>query len=109
MMALFVMLAQKILAVIVAIGGAHDYMDVILVGLFVLAERNAPLVVELNDDHRTLDTIIENAVVIHAAHPAKVGIPQVPLHFLQPYLGMIRPRPSDMQLNQTKQQIVLRI
>src|SRR6266850_3291598 len=105
MVALFVMLAEKVFAVIVAIGGAHDYMDVIFVRLFVLAERDTPLVVELNDDHWTLDAIIENTVVFHAAHPAKVGIPQVPLHFLQPYLGMIRPRPSDMQLNQTKQQV----
>ena len=75
MVALFVMLAQKIFAVVVAIGGAHDYMDVIFVGLFVLAKCDTPLVVELNDDHRTLDAIIENAVVVHAAHPAKVGIP----------------------------------
>jgi hypothetical protein len=109
MVAQFVMLAQKIFAVIVAIGGAHDYMDVILVGLFVLAERDTPLVVELNDDHRTLDAIIENAVVIHAAHPAKVGITQMALHFLHPHLGMIRASPADMQLNQTKQKIVLRI
>ena len=108
MVALFVMLAQEIPAVIVAVGGAHDYMDVIFVRLFVLAKRDAPLVIEFNDDHRTLDAIIENAVVIHAAHPAKVGIPEMPRYFLHPHLGMIRPRPSDMQLNQTKQQIVLR-
>ena len=102
------MLAQKIFAVIVAVGGAHDDMDVIFVGLFVLAKRDTPLVVELNDDHRTLDAIIENAVVIHAAHPAKVGVPQMALHFLHPHLGMIRASPADMQLNQTKQKIVLR-
>src|SRR5678815_3791574 len=99
MVALFVMLAKQIFAVVVAIGGAHDYMDVILAGLFVSAERDTPLVVELNDDHWTLDAIIENAVVIHAAHPAKVCIPQMPLNFLHPHLGMIRASPADMQLN----------
>jgi hypothetical protein len=108
MVALLVVLAQKIFAVVVAVWGAHDYMDVIFVRLFVLPERNAPLMVELNDDDRTLDAIVKHTVVIHAAHPAKVGIPQMALHFLHSYLGMIRPHPSDMQLNQTQQQIVLR-
>ena len=108
MMALLVMLAQKIFAVVIAVRRAHDYVDVIFVGLFVLAERNAPLVVELNDNDRALDSIIKNTVVIHAAHPAKVGVPQVALHFLYPHLGMIRASPADMQLNQTKQKIVLR-
>ena len=75
MVALFVMLAQKIFAVVVAVGGTHHYMDVVFVGLFILAKRDTPLVVELYDDHRTLDAIVENAVVLHAAHPAKIGIP----------------------------------
>ena len=45
---------------------------------------DTPLEVELNDDHRTLDAILENAVVLHAAHPAKVGIVQMLHHFLHP-------------------------
>src|SRR5262245_54660862 len=108
MMALLVMLAQKIFAVVVAVRRAHDYVDVIFVGLFVLAEGNATLVVELNDNHRALDSIIENTVVIHAAHPAKASIPQMLLYFLHSHLSMIRSHASDMQLKQTKQQVVLR-
>src|SRR5262245_18512808 len=73
--ALLVVLAYKVFAVVVTVRRAHDDMDVIFVRLFVLAERNAPLMVELDDDDRALDTIVKHAVVVHAAHPAKVGIP----------------------------------
>src|SRR5262245_30044568 len=89
MVATLVVLAQEIFAVVVAVGGAQDDMDVIFVRLFVLAERNASLMVELNDDHRALDAIVENTVVVHAAHPTKVSIAQVLLYFLHSYPSMI--------------------
>jgi hypothetical protein len=102
------MLAQKIFAVIVAVRRAHYDVDMILIGLLVLAERDAPLMVELDDDHRALDAIIKNAVVLHAAHPAKVGISQMALYFFHSYLSVVRPHPADVQLNQAKQQFMLR-
>jgi uncharacterized membrane protein len=108
MMALLVMLAQEVFAVIVAVRRADDYMDVIFIGLLVLAKRNAPLVIELDDNHRALNAIIKNAVIFHTAHPAKMSIAQVPLHFLHSYSRMIRAHPSDMQLDQAKQKVVLR-
>ena len=108
MMALLVMLAQQVFSVVVAVGGTNNDMDVIFVRLFVLAERNASLVVEFNDDDRTLDAIIKNTVVFYTAHPAKMSISQVPLHFLPSYSRMIRPRPSHVQLDQAKQKVVLR-
>src|SRR5262245_14893404 len=73
MVTLLVVLAQKVFAVIVTVRGAHDDMDVIFVRLFVLAERNAPLMIKLNDDDRALNAIVKYTVVVHAAHPAKVG------------------------------------
>ena len=50
-MAVLVMLAQQIFTIVVAVGRAHDDVDVVLVGLGMLAERDAALVVELDDDH----------------------------------------------------------
>src|SRR5215510_16089653 len=108
MMAPLVMLAQKIFAVVVAVRRAHDYVDMIFVGLLVLAKRNAPLMVELNDNDWALDSIIKNTVVVHAAHPAKVSIPQVLLYFFHSHPSMIRSHASNVQLKQTKQQVVLR-
>ena len=99
MMVMLVMLTQKVFAVVVTVGRAHHYMDVIFIGLLVLAKRNSPLVVELNDNHRALDSIVENTVVVHAAHPAKVGIPQLLPYFLHSYLSMVRSHASDMKLN----------
>src|SRR5262245_7279910 len=98
MMAMLVVLTQKIFAVVVTIGRAHHYMDVIFIRLPVLAKRDAPLMVELNDDDRALDSIIKNTVVVHAAHPAKVSIPQVLLYFLHSYPSMIRSHASNVQL-----------
>ena len=109
MIAMLIVLTQKIFAVVVAIGRAHHYVDVIFVGLLVLAKRNAPLVVELNDNDRALDSIIKNTVVAHAAHPAKVSIPQILLYFLHSHPSMIRSHASNVQLKQTKQQVVLRM
>ena len=98
MMAMLVVLTQKVFAVVVAVGRAHHYMDVIFIGLLVLAKRDAPLVVELNDDDRALNSIIKNAVVVHAAHPAKVSIPQVLRYFLHSPPSMIRSHASHMEL-----------
>src|SRR6266496_3298208 len=82
-MAVLVVLAQQILAVVVAVGRAHDDVDMILVGLGVFAERNAALVVELDDNHGALDAVVKYAVVFHAAHPAEVSVFQMSLDFFQ--------------------------
>jgi hypothetical protein len=57
-MGLLVMLSQEVLAVVIAVGRAKDHVDVVLIGLRVLAECNPSLVVELDDDHRILYTIV---------------------------------------------------
>jgi hypothetical protein len=69
-----VMLAQQILAVVVAIGRTDNDVDVIFVRFAMFTESDATLMIELDDDHRTLDTVIKSAVVRHATHPAKVGV-----------------------------------
>src|SRR5262245_40596363 len=98
MMAMLVVLTQKVFAVVVTIGRAHHYMDVIFIRLLVLAKRDAPLVVELNDNHRALDSIVENTFVVHAAHPAKLSIPQMLLYFFHSHPSMIRSHASHVEL-----------
>src|SRR5512147_1271115 len=74
MVAELIMLAQQILAVVVAIGRTDNDVNVIFVWFGVFAKGDAPLMIELDDDHGTLDTVIKSAVVRHPAHPAKAGI-----------------------------------
>ncbi len=62
-----VMLAQQISAVIVAVGRAHDDVNMIFVMLFVLGKGLAGLMIELDQQHRAMDAVIENAVFFHAA------------------------------------------
>ena len=74
MVAELVMLAQQILAVVIAIGRTDNDVDVIFVRLAMFTEGDAALMIEFDDDHGTLDTVIKSAVVRHPAHPAKAGI-----------------------------------
>jgi hypothetical protein len=62
-----VMLAPQISAVVVAVGRARDYVNVIFVMLFVLGKGLAGLMIELDQQHRAMDAVIENAVFFHAA------------------------------------------
>ena len=109
MVSLLVMLAQKVLAIVVAVRGAYDDVDVIPVRLYILAECNAPLVIELDDDYRALDAVVKDAIVFHASHPAKISLPEVLLHFCHFYLGMSRSHPADVDIYQTEQKVVLGI
>jgi hypothetical protein len=61
------MLAPQISAVVVAVGRARDYVNVIFVMLFVLGKGLAGLMIELDQQHRAMDAVIENAVFFHAA------------------------------------------
>ena len=45
-------------------------------------EGDAALVVELDEDDRAVDTVVENRVVAGAAHPGKVGLVEVMLDLL---------------------------
>jgi hypothetical protein len=63
------MLAQQISAVIVAVGRAHDDVNMIFVMLFVLGKGLAGLMIELDQQHRAMDAVIENAVFLPRRRP----------------------------------------
>ena len=59
---LLVVLAQQVLAVVVAVGRAHDGVDVVRVpGTRGPAQRDGRLVIELDQDDRAMDAVVEDA------------------------------------------------
>ena len=78
------MLAQEIAAVIVAIWRAHDGMDVVARRLVVVVD-DARLVVELDEDYRREDPVIERAMVVDRADPGEMSL----------RLDGASPRPSE--------------
>jgi len=74
-----VVLAKKIAAVIVAIGRAHDSMDVVARRLVVIVD-DARLVVELDEDYRREDAVVEGAMVVDRADPGEMSSVEMALH-----------------------------
>ena len=78
-----VVLTQQILAVVVAVRGSDDGMDVRRVrnaGGHQMAQPDRLLVIELDQDHRTVDAVIEDEVAILARatpRPASGSIQRV--------------------------------
>ena len=108
-MSVLIVLAQEIFTVIIAVGRAHDHVNMIFVGLGMLPKRDATLMIELDNDHRALQPVIKCAVVFDSAHPAKIGIVQVPFDLFELEARMARVHPPNMVIRQAQQQIVLRI
>ena len=57
-----VMLAQQILAVVIAVGCAHHRVDVVL-GRGVVAQPDPAVVIELDHQQRAVDAVIERIVI----------------------------------------------
>jgi hypothetical protein len=71
---LLVMLAQEILAVIVAVRRPHHAVDVVGRRLLI-AQRNAALMVEFDENNWTVHAVIEYAVLVDAARPGEGAVP----------------------------------
>src|SRR5215211_5044664 len=67
-----VMLAEEILAVVVAVRRSNHGMNVVARRL-VVVEGDPGLVVEFHQDDRTVHPVIEDAVLLAAAHPGEMG------------------------------------
>src|SRR5262245_63423820 len=101
------MLPQEVFTVIVAVGRSYNDVDMIFVGFGMFSEGDAALMVEFDDDHRTLHAVIKCAVVIHAAHPAEMSILQMTLHLRHFNLRMSVANPTHMVFDQVEQKVVL--
>ena len=74
---------QQVDAVIVAVGRAHNRMNVELRRLRV-GQKHPGVVIELDEDHRTLDAVVERARRIEAADPAEMRLGQMPFDLKRP-------------------------
>src|SRR5262245_55766997 len=91
-----VVLAEKVSAVVVAVGGSNDGVDVEACRL-VAVEGDAWLVVELDEYYRALDSVVEHVVVTRSTHPHEMCVIEVLAEGLQPLFGMSLPQPPGVQ------------
>src|SRR5215475_6390835 len=81
MIVLGIVLAQQVLAVVVAIGRAHHRVDVVA-GRFIVVVDDARLVIELDEHHGIDETIVKGASVIERTDPSEMRVTQVALRLL---------------------------
>ena len=78
MRGMLVVLLQQIEPVVVAVGCAHDGMNMELRG-FRVGEEHAGVMVELDERHRALHPVVERAVLAESADPAEMRFGKMPL------------------------------
>ena len=103
---LFSVLPQQVLAVVIAVGSPHHGVDMISRGLVVVQE-DAILVVKLDENHRAVHPVIEDAVLISAAHPGKVGIVEMLPYLVHFELGVIGTHSVDIGADQIEREGLL--
>ena len=97
------MLPQQILAIVIAVGGADDSVDVLARGSLGAGQGDGALVVEFNQHHGALDAVIKNAVLFRAAHPAEVRGIEMLFHIGHFHLGMAIGEIPDVHFNEPMQ------
>ena len=107
MMAALIVLAQEIPAVIVAVRRAHDNVDMVSIMILELWKGLAGLMIEFDDDDRTVNPIIENAVLFDSAAPGKMSVMKMPHDFSHFNFGVARPHTPDVKFDQTQELVVL--
>ena len=107
MLCLLVVLPQQVLAIIVAIRRPYDDVNVAPVVLFVLRKCLAGLMIEFDDEYRAVNAVVKNAIHFYAASPREIGIAKMALHFRHFDLSVAGSEASDMNVDETEQEIVL--
>src|SRR4029450_8155964 len=85
-----VVLAQQIPPVVVAVRRPDHGVGVVARG-GVVVEGDPALLVELDQDDGAVNPVVEDAVLVGAAHPREVGLREVSLHLVEPYRVMTGP------------------
>lgn len=70
-------------------------------------ERDSRQVVELEQEHRAVDAVVEDGVLIRAADPAQVGLVQAGGDVAHPERGVVRSQPADVGLDQRRGELLL--
>ena len=82
------MLPQQIFAIIISVGSSYCRVNVISSCFPIAIQGNGALVIELDEDHRTVDAVEKDRSFVHLSNPGKVGAIEVLLDFLHLDLGM---------------------
>src|SRR5438445_10606112 len=85
-----IMLAQQVLAVVVSVGRADYRMNMVARGRVVVVE-DARHVIELDEDHRAENAIIERARVVAGADPGEMRVGEMTLRLAVADFGVARP------------------
>lgn len=72
---LMMVLTQEVFAVVIAIGGPDNGVDVLTVGLAAgdeMSHSHGALMIEFDEEDRAVDPVIENSLIVRGANPGKV-------------------------------------
>lgn len=81
-------LFQEILAIVIAVWGADGRVNVLAGGGATPTKGYGALMIELNENNRAVDAVVEDRFFIHLTNPGEAGAVQMLLDFLHLYLGM---------------------
>src|SRR3984957_17617978 len=104
-----IVLSKEVFAVIVAVWRAHDAMNVLMRGQIAvwlwheLCQVCRPLVVEFDENYRTLNAVVKHAVVLGATDPRKPRVLDVLLHLTHFYTRVPVVHVAYVQLHQVAQ------
>src|SRR5690348_17953536 len=96
---LLIMLPQQVLAVVITIRCTDDRMDMVA-RRSVVVIHNTGLMIELDQDHRAEDPIVEWACIVERPDPGKQGVGQVSLCFTVANGGMPGPQSAGIDTEQ---------
>ena len=98
-----IMLSEKVFAVIIPVGRAHDDMNVLARGQFRVGRKasqiGGPLMIELNQDHRAVDTVVVHTRGIRATDPGEISAVDLLLNLIHLYSGVTVIHVASVQLN----------
>ena len=101
----FVVLAKEVLAVVVAVGGPNDGVDMLTVGTCwkEMPEPHGPLVAELDEDYGAVYPIIEDRIVSASADPGEVGLVEMGRDLGHLHFGVSFGQIPDIKLDQVEE------
>src|SRR5262249_28750297 len=106
-----IVLAQQVFPVVVAIRRANYCVNVLPIRLIAvcgkLSEVCRTLMVELDQDHRAVDAVVEDTVWRRSADPGEPGVGEMALYFFHSYSRMVGVHIADIQVDEVNELLAL--
>ena len=103
-----VMLSEEIHTVVTAVWRANKGVDVIT-GRHDIVERNARMMIELDQHDGAMDLVVEGTIIGYRAHPGKVGLIEMLIDFAHLHPGVTFGGPANVRGDQGPQAAALSI